>query len=88
MIIWEQKSYVVIVGRPQGVMPSRLHLPRSLYDFPYDFFFKSNVIMCYDVGVYNSYGHRSNSCSSFLRCPESELFGDRSEIKGSPHTLS
>ena len=42
--------------------------------------------MGYDVGVYNSYGHRSISCSSFLRCPESELFGDRREIKGSPHT--
>ena len=25
---------------------------------------------------------------SFLRCPESELFGDRREMKGSPHTLS
>ena len=37
---------------------------------------------------YNSYGHRSISCSSFLRCPESELFEDRREIKGSPHTLS
>ena len=82
----------MIVGRPQGVMPSRLHLPRSLYDFSVrDFptiFKKSNVIMGYDVGVYNSYGHRSISCSSFLRCPESELFGDRREIKGSPHTLS
>ena len=33
--------------------------------------------MGYDVGVYNLYGHRSISCSSFLRCPESELFGDR-----------
>ena len=77
----------MIVGRPQGVMPSRLHLPRSLYDFSVrDFptiFKKSNVIMGYD-----SYGHRSISCSSFLRCPESELFGDRREIKGSPHTLS
>ena len=41
--------------------------------------------MGYDVGVYNSYGHRSISCSSFLRCPESELFGDRREIKGSPY---
>ena len=41
--------------------------------------------MGYDVGVYNSYGHRSISCSSFLRCPESELFGDRREIKGSTH---
>ena len=82
----------MIVGRPQGVMPSRLHLPRSLYDFSVrDFrtiFKKSNVIMGYDVGVYNSYGHRSISCSSFLRCPESELFGDRRDIKGSPHTLS
>ena len=82
----------MIVGRPQGVMPGRLHLPRSLYDFSVrDFptiFFKSNVFMGYDVGVYNSYGHRSISCSSFLRCPESELFGDRREIKGSPHTLS
>ena len=75
-------------------MPSRLYLPRSLYDFspwvrdfPTIFFFKSNVIMGYTVGVYNSYGHRSISCSSFLRCPESELFGDRREIKGSPHTL-
>ena len=38
--------------------------------------------MGYDVGVYNSYGYRSISCSSFLRCPESELFGDRREIKG------
>ena len=44
--------------------------------------------MGYDVGVYNSYGYRSISCSSFLRCPESELFGDGREIKGSPHTLS
>ena len=42
--------------------------------------------MGYDGGVCNSYGHRSISCSSFLRCPESELFGDRREIKGSPHT--
>ena len=83
----------MIVGRSQGVMPSRLHLSRSLYDFsvrdfPTFFFFKSNVVMGYDVGVYNSYGHRSISCSSFLRCPESELFGDSREIKGSPHTLS
>ena len=82
----------MFVGRAQGVMPSRLHLPRSLYDFSVrDFptiFLKSNVIMGYDVDVYNSYGHRSISCSSFLRCPESELFGDRREIKGSPHTLS
>ena len=43
--------------------------------------------MGYDVGVYNSYGHRSISCSSFLRCPESELFGDSREIKGPPHTF-
>ena len=71
-------------------MPSRLYLLRSLYDFSVRDFptKKSNVIMGYDVGVYNSYGHRSISCSSFLRCPESELFGDRREIKGSPHTLS
>ena len=33
--------------------------------------------MGYDVDVYNSYGHHLISCSSFLRCPESELFGDR-----------
>ena len=78
----------MIVGRPQGVMPSRLHLPRSLYDFPVRDFPTIHVIMGYDVGVYNSYGHRSISCSSFLRCPESELFGGRREIKGSPHTLS
>ena len=37
--------------------------------------------MGYDVDVYNSYGHRSISCSSFLRCPASEMFGDRREIK-------
>ena len=71
-------------------MPSRLHLPRSLYDFSVrdspTIFYTSNVIMGYDVGVYNSYGHRSISCSSFLRCFETELFGDRREIKGSPHT--
>ena len=75
----------MIVGRPQGVIPSRLHLPRSLYDFSIrDFPTIFLKIECdYDVGVYNSYGHRSISCSSFLRCPESELFGDRREIKGS-----
>ena len=60
----------MIVGRPQGVMPSRLRLPRSLYDFSVrDFptiFLKSIVIMGYDVFVYNSYGHRSISCSSFF----------------------
>ena len=44
--------------------------------------------MGYDVGAYNSYGHRSISCSSFLRCPESELFGDRREIKGTPRVSS
>ena len=35
--------------------------------------------MGYDVhvGVYNSYGHRSISCSSFLRCPESEQGNQR-----------
>ena len=37
--------------------------------------------MGYDVGVYNSYGRRSISCSSFLRCSESEPFGDRRENK-------
>ena len=74
----------MIVGRPQGVMPSRLHLPRSLYEFSVRDF----PTIFYDVGVYSSYDHRSISCSSFLQCPESELFGDRREIKGSPHTLS
>ena len=73
-------------------MPSRLNLPRSLYDFSVrnlpTIFYTSNVIMGYDVGFYNSYGHRSISCSSFLRCSESEPFGDRREIEGSPHTLS
>ena len=44
--------------------------------------------MGYDVGGYNSFGHYTISCSSFLRCSESEPFGDRREIKGSPHTLS
>ena len=82
----------MIVGRPQGVMPSRLHLPRSLYDFSVrDFptiFLKIECDHGLRLRVYNSYGHRSISCSSFLRCPESELFGDRREIKGSPHTLS
>ena len=32
MIIWEQKSYSDR-REAAGVMPSRLHLPRSLYDF-------------------------------------------------------
>ena len=44
--------------------------------------------MGYDVCVYNSYGHRTISCSGFLRCSESEPFGDRRDIKGSQHTLS
>ena len=39
MIVLAQKSYSE--GCPQGVMPSRLHFPRSLFDFsvcdfPYD----------------------------------------------------
>ena len=44
--------------------------------------------MGYDEGVYNSYRHRMISCSGFLRCSESELYGDRREIVGSLHTLS
>ena len=44
--------------------------------------------MGYDVGVYNSYGYLTISCSDFLRCSESEPFGDRREIVRSPHTLS
>ena len=43
--------------------------------------------MGYDVGVYNSYGHRTISCSGFLRCSESEPHGDRREIVGSPQTF-
>ena len=41
-----------------------------------------------DVGVYNSCVHQSISCSGFLRCCESEPYGDRREIVGSPHSLS
>ena len=43
-----------------------------------------------DVGVYNSCGHHTISCSGLLRCSESEkkTYGDRREIVGSPHTLS
>ena len=44
--------------------------------------------MGYDVGVYNSCGHYTISCSGFLRCSKSEPYGDRREIEGSPHTLS
>ena len=45
--------------------------------------------MGYDVGVYNSCGHGTISCSGFLRCSSmSEPYGDRREIVGSPHTLS
>ena len=46
--------------------------------------------MGYDVGVYNSYGHRAISCSGVndLRCSESEPHGDRWEIVGYPRTLS
>ena len=44
--------------------------------------------MGYDVDVYNSYGHCTISCSGFLRCSESEPYGDRREIVGSPHTYS
>ena len=40
------------------------------------------------VGVYNSCVHHSISCSGFLRCCESEPFGDRREIVGSPHSLN
>ena len=41
--------------------------------------------MGYDVGVYNSYGHRTISCSGFLRCFESEPLGDLREIVVSAH---
>ena len=34
--------------------------------------------MGYDVGVYNSYGYRTISCSGFLRC--SDMSQNRSEI--------
>ena len=44
--------------------------------------------MGYNVGVYNSYGHRMMSCSGFLQCFESESFKDLREIVGSPQTLS
>ena len=44
--------------------------------------------MGYDVCVYNSCEHRMISCSGFLRCSESEQYGDRREIVRSPHTLS
>ena len=44
--------------------------------------------MGYDAGVYNSNGHRTISCSGFLRGSESEPYGDRRTIVGSPHTLS
>ena len=40
-----------------------------------------------DLGVYNSCGHRSISCSGFLRCSESEPCGDRREIVRSQHAL-
>ena len=42
--------------------------------------------MGYDVGVYNSYGHRTISCSGFLRCFESEPLGDLREMVGSQLT--
>ena len=44
--------------------------------------------MGYDVGVYNSCWYYTISCSGFLRCSESEPYGDRREIVGSLHTLS
>ena len=44
--------------------------------------------MGYDVGVYNSYGLRTTSCSYFLLCSESEPYGERREIVRSPHSLS
>ena len=44
--------------------------------------------MGYDVGVNNSCGHYTISCSGFLRCSGSEPYGDRREIVGSPNTLS
>ena len=44
--------------------------------------------MGYDVGVYNSCGHHMISCSGFRRCSDSEPYGDRIEIVGSPQTLS
>ena len=44
--------------------------------------------MGYDVAVNNPYGHRTISCSGFLRCSESVPYGDHREIVGSLHTLS
>ena len=69
-------------------MPSWLHVPRSSYDFsvcdfPYDI-----LDIVGDNGLRHSCGHRAISCSGFLRFSESEPYGDRREIVGSPHTLS
>ena len=44
--------------------------------------------MGHEVGVYNSCGHRTISCSGFFRCFEAEPYGDHREIVGSLHTLS
>ena len=32
MIVWDKKR-TAIVGSPQGVIHSRLHVPQSVYDF-------------------------------------------------------
>ena len=76
--IWGLKSYSDRRG-PQGVMPGRLHLPRSLYefsvsDFPY--VFRHRRWSWATTHVYNSYGHRTISYSGFLRCSVRRVSAD------------
>ena len=89
-IICGQKSYSYRREAATGsivcyICPDRCTIFRSAI-FQVRFFSTSKVIMGYDVGVYNSYGHRTISCSGFLRCFESEPLGDLREMVGSQHT--
>ena len=82
----DDHAITAIVGRPQGLMPSWLYLPRSLYDFsvrdflPTIFRHTSQVIKGYDVCAYNLYEHHTISCSGSLRCSGSEPYDQRDTV--------
>ena len=62
------KDRTAVVGRPQGVMPSTLHLPRSFYDFsvcdfPYD-----------TLDIVGDHGLRFRRCLQFIRASYDFLF--------------
>ena len=61
------KNRTAIVGSPQGVIPSRLHFPRSLYDFSVCDF------PCDILDIVGDYGRRRR-CLQFMWASNDFLF--------------